>query len=343
MSDTIKQVNETTAANTQPTVQAVPAGAGMQINKPVISMLEEDPNAITGTFVVEPLERGYGITLGNSLRRILLSSLPGVAVTSVKIDGVLHEFSTVPGVTEEVTEIVLNLKGLTAKMYGEGPKVVYIQAEGECEVTAGDIKTDSEVEILNPDMHIATLGKDAKLNMEITIDRGRGYVSAERNKQMTQPPIGVIAIDSIYTPVLNVNYKVENTRVGQITDYDKLTIQLTTDGTISAREAVSLAAKILNEHLKLFVDLSDDSGQTRIMVEKEESGKDKVLEMTIEELELSVRSFNCLKRAGINTVGDLSQKTMDEMLKVRNLGKKSLDEIVKKLESLNLTFANEEE
>ncbi len=315
----------------------------LQMEKPLLTSIEDAAGDHKGTFVVEPLERGYGITLGNSLRRILLSSLPGVAVTSVKIDGVQHEFSTIPGVTEDVTEIVLNLKGLTAKYYGEGEKVIYVEAEGECEVKAGDIKTDSQVEILNPEMHIATLGKDAKLNMEITIDSGRGYVSAERNKQSKEPPIGVIAVDSIYTPVLNVNYKVENTRVGQITDYDKLTLQLTTDGTITAKDAVSLAAKILNEHLKLFVDLSDDARDAKIIINKPEDGKDKVLEMTIEELELSVRSFNCLKRAGINSVGDLTKKTLDEMLKVRNLGKKSLEEIINKLDSLGLTFSSEEE
>ena len=335
MSDTIK---------VEAAVQSVASiNATMQINKPIVTMVEEENVPNCCSFVVEPLERGYGITLGNSLRRILLSSLPGVAVNSVKIDGVLHEFTTIPGVTEEVTEIVLNLKGLTAKMHGEGPKVVYIQAEGECEIKAGDIKTDSEVEILNPEMHIATLGKDAKLNMEITLDRGRGYVPAERNKKINEYPIGVIAVDSIYTPVLNVNYKVENTRVGQVTDYDKLTLQLTTDGTITAKEAVSLAAKILNDHLKLFVDLSEEFGRTDIIVDPDPDTRKQIFDMTIEELELSVRSFNCLKRAGINTVGDLSKKTLDEMLKVRNLGKKSLEEIINKLDSLGLAFAKEED
>jgi DNA-directed RNA polymerase subunit alpha len=289
------------------------------------------------------LERGYGITLGNSLRRILLSSLPGSAVTSVKIEGVLHELSTVPGVKEDVTEIILNIKGLTAKLHGEGPKTVYIEAEGECEVTAGDIKTDSEVDILDPGMHIATLGKDAKLYMEITIDRGRGYVSAERNKQLINLPIDVMAVDSIYTPVLKVNYHVENTRLGQVTDYDKLTMEVWTDGTISAKEALSQAASLLNEHLKLFIDLSDESSIAEIMVEKDDKGKEKLLEMTIEELDLSVRSFNCLKRAGINTVEDLISKSEEEMMKVRNLGKKSFEEVKEKLASLGFQLSSEEE
>ena len=296
-----------------------------------------------GKFILEPLERGFGITLGNSLRRVLLSSLPGVAVTSIKIDGVQHEFSTVPGVKEDVTEIVLNLKGLCAKIYGDGPKMVIIKAEGECEVTAGSIQADSEVEILNPGMHIATLGPDAKLYMEITIDRGRGYVPSERNKQDLQSTIGVIPVDSIYTPVLKVNYSVENTRVGQITDYDKLTLEVLTDGTISAKEAVSLAAKVLNEHLNLFVDLSDEGYYTEIMVEKDDDGKDKVLEMTIEELDLSVRSFNCLKRAGINTVQDLINKSEEDMMKVRNLGRKSLEEVVSKLNSLGFKLTDDED
>ena len=289
------------------------------------------------------MERGFWITLGNSLRRVLLSSLPGVAVTSIKIDGVQHEFSTVPGVKEDVTEIVLNLKGLCAKIYGDGPKMVIIKAEGECEVTAGSIQADSEVEILNPGMHIATLGPDAKLYMEITIDRGRGYVPSERNKQDLQSTIGVIPVDSIYTPVLKVNYSVENTRVGQITDYDKLTLEVLTDGTISAKEAVSLAAKVLNEHLNLFVDLSDEGYYTEIMVEKDDDGKDKVLEMTIEELDLSVRSFNCLKRAGINTVQDLINKSEEDMMKVRNLGRKSLEEVVSKLNSLGFKLTDDED
>ncbi len=293
---------------------------------------------------MSPLERGYGITLGNSLRRVLLSSLPGVAVNSVKIDGVHHELSTIPGVKEDVTEIILAIKGLTAKLYGEGPKTVYIEAEGECEVTAGDIKTDSEVNILDPGMHIATLGKDAKLYMEITIDRGRGYVSAERNKtQMGNLPIDVIAVDSIYTPVLKVNYKVEDTRLGQVTDFDKLTIEVWTDGTISAKEALSQAANLLNEHLKLFIDLSEDASIAEVLVEQDDKGKEKILEMTIEELDLSVRSFNCLKRAGINTVDDLINKSEEEMMKVRNLGKKSFDEVKEKLQSLGFDLSSEEE
>ena len=290
-----------------------------------------------------PLERGYGITLGNSLRRVLLSSLPGVAVNSVKIDGVHHELSTIPGVKEDVTEIILSLKGLTAKLYGDGPKTVYIEAEGECEVTAGDIKTDSEVNILDPGMHIATLGKGAKLYMEIVIDKGRGYVSAERNKQMMNTPIDVIAVDSIYTPVLKVNYQVEDTRLGQVTDYDKLTMEVWTDGTISAKEAISQAANLLNEHLRLFIDLSDEASIAEVLVEKDDKGKEKILEMTIEELDLSVRSFNCLKRAGINTVDDLINKSEEEMLKVRNLGKKSFDEVREKLQSLGFDLASEED
>ena len=276
--------------------------------------------------------------MGNSLRRVLLSSLPGVAATSIKIDGVQHEFSTIPGVKEDVTEIVLNIKGLIAKIHGEAPKTVYIEAEGECEVTAGDIKSDSEVEILDPGMHIATLDQGAKLYMEIVIDRGRGYVPAERNKQNLASTIGVIPVDSIYTPVLKVNYSVENTRVGQITDYDKLTLEVWTDGTISAKESVSLGAKVLNEHLNLFVDLSEEAYTQEIMVEKDDKGKEKVLEMTIEELDLSVRSFNCLKRAGINTVEDLINKSEEDMMKVRNLGRKSLEEVIAKLHSLGFNL-----
>jgi len=314
-----------------------------KIEKPEIETVELKSDGKYGKFVLSPLERGYGITLGNSLRRVLLSSLPGVAVTSVKIEGVLHELSTVPGVKEDVTEIILNIKGLTAKLHGEGPKTVYIEAEGECEVTAGDIKTDSEVDILDPGMHIATLGKDAKLYMEITIDRGRGYVSAERNKQLINLPIDVMAVDSIYTPVLKVNYHVENTRLGQVTDYDKLTMEVWTDGTISAKEALSQAASLLNEHLKLFIDLSDESSIAEIMVEKDDKGKEKLLEMTIEELDLSVRSFNCLKRAGINTVEDLISKSEEEMMKVRNLGKKSFEEVKEKLASLGFQLSSEKE
>ena len=296
-----------------------------------------------GMFVLEPLQSGYGNTLGNSLRRVLLSSLPGVAATSVKIDGVQHEFSTIPGVKEDVTEIILNIKGLRAKMYGEAPKTIYIEAEGECEVTAGDIKTDSEVEILDPGMHIATLGTGAKLYMDITLDRGRGYVSAEQNKNYLHPIIGIIPVDSIYTPVLKCNYTVENTRVGQRTDFEKLIIEIWTDGTISAKEAVSYAAKILMERLQLFADLSDVVDTQDIMETKEESRKDRVLEMTIEELELSVRSFNCLKRAGINTVEDLVNKSPEDMMKVRNLGKKSFDEVKSKLISLGCDLTPSED
>lgn len=313
------------------------------IDKPSIEALDLTEDGTYGKFVMEPLERGYGITIGNSLRRVLLNSLPGYAITSVKIDNVLHEFSTVEGVKEDVTEIVLNLKGVILKIHGDGPKTVYVDAKGKCEVTAGDIKTDSDVEILNPEHHIATLSDGASLVMEMTADKGRGYVSAERNKQMMQPVIGVIAIDSIYTPVLKVNYTVENTRVGQITDFDKLSIEVWTDGTISAKEAVSLGAKILNEHLNLFIELSEEAGNTEIMVVKSDDGKGKTLEMTIEELDLSVRSFNCLKRAGINTVEDLINKTEEDMMKVRNLGRKSLDEVVAKLESLGFTLHKEDE
>ena len=315
----------------------------IEIEKPRIETAEMKPDGSYGKFVLEPLERGYGTTLGNSLRRVLLSSLPGVAVTSIKIDGVQHEFSTIPGVKEDVTEIVLNIKGLTAKIHGESPKTVYIEAEGEGTVTAGDIKADSEVEILNPAMHIATLDQGAKLYMEIVLDKGRGYVPAERNKANLQNIVGAIAVDSIYTPVLKVNYTVENTRVGQITDYDKLSLEVWTDGTISAKESISLAAKVLNEHLNLFVDLSEEAASAEIMVEKDDKGNEKVLEMTIEELDLSVRSFNCLKRAGINTVGDLINKSEDDMMKVRNLGKKSLEEVVLKLNSLGFNLNPDED
>jgi len=313
------------------------------IEKPDIEIVKLKPDGKYGMFVLEPLEAGYGNTLGNSLRRVLLSSLPGVAVTSVKIDGIQHEFSTIPGVKEDVTEIILNVKGLIAKMYGECPKTVYIEAEGEGVVTAGDIKTDSEIEILDPGMHIATLSAGAKLFMELTFDRGRGYVSAEKNKTLIQPTIGVIAVDSIYTPVLKVNYTVENTRVGQRTDYDKLIIEVWTDGTISAKEAVSYAAKLLCDHLSSFVDLSDELTQPELMVEKDDKSKDKILEMTIEELDLSVRSFNCLKRAGINTVDDLINKSQEDMMKVRNLGKKSFEEVRAKLQSLGFDLASNEE
>ena len=322
----------------------------IEIEKPRIEVMDlansegEAASGTYGKFVVEPLERGYGTTLGNSLRRVLLSSLPGVAVTSVKIDGILHGFSTVGGGKEDVTELILNLKGLTAKIAGDGPKIVYIEAEGPGEVTAGSIKCDSEVEILDPDMHIATLGEGARLSMEITMDKGRGYVPAERNKQLMTPTIGVIPVDSIYTPVVKVNYTVENTRVGQITDYDKLTLEVWTNGTISAKEAVSLGAKVLTEHLNLFVDLSGEAyAGDSIMVEKDDKGKEKVLEMTIEELDLSVRSFNCLKRAGINTVEDLINKSEEDMMKVRNLGRKSLEEVVNKLASLGFSLQEEDE
>ncbi len=313
------------------------------IEKPKIETAEVYPDGTYGRFVVDPLERGYGTTLGNSLRRVLLSSLPGYAITSVKIDGILHEFSTIPGVKEDVTEIVLNLKSVILKIHGDGPKTMYVDMKGEGELTAGCFKYDSEVEILNPDLHIASLDSDANVVMEITCDKGRGYVSAEKNKQEMQPAIGVIAVDSIFSPVLKVNYTVENTRVGQITDYDKLTLEVWTDGTISAKEAVSLGAKILNEHLSLFGDLSDEAFETEIMVEKSKNGKEKVLEMTIEELDLSVRSFNCLKRAGINTVEDLIGKSEEDMMKVRNLGRKSLDEVVSKMASLGYDLRRDDE
>lgn len=313
------------------------------IEKPGIEALDLTADGTYGKFVVEPLERGYGTTLGNSLRRVLLSSLPGYAITSAKIDGVLHEFSTIDGVKEDVTEIVLNLKGVILKIHGDGPKTIYIDASGKGDVTAGDIKADSDVEILNPEHIIATLEEGGELKMELTCDKGRGYVSAERNKQLMQPVIGVIAIDSIYTPVLKVNYTVENTRVGQITDYDKLSLETWTDGTISAQEAVSLGAKILTDHLNLFVDLSDEARDTETMIVKNDDSKGKLLEMTIEELDLSVRSFNCLKRAGINTVEDLTNRSEEDMMRVRNLGRKSLDEVVAKLESLNFSLRKDDE
>ena len=305
----------------------------IEIEKPRIDVQDVSDDGSYGKFVVEPLERGYGITLGNSLRRVLLSSLPGVAATSIKIDGIVHEFSTIPCVKEDVTEIVLNVKGLDAKLHTESPKTVYIEAEGPCEVTGASIKADAEVEVLNPDLHIATVGEGGKLFMEITLGKGRGYVPAERNKP-AQSVVGVIPVDSIYSPVLKVNYTVENTRVGQVTDLDKLILEVWTDGTCTAQEAVSLGAKVIMEHLNLFVDLSADAFTGEIMVEKDDKGKEKVLEMTIEELDLSVRSFNCLKRAGINTVEDLISKTEEEMMKVRNLGRKSLEEVVAKLASL---------
>lgn len=312
-----------------------------EFQKPRIDTTELTDDGRFGRFVVEPLERGFGNTLGNSLRRVLLSSLEGVAVTSIKIDGVLHEFSTIPGVKEDVTAIVLNMKGLIAKLNCDGPKTVEISAEGPCVVTADSIKKDAEVEILNPEMHIATLGEGANLHMEITLSKGRGYVSAERNKEeiaRNASVIGILPIDSIYTPVLKVNYNIENTRVGQITDYDKLMLDVWTNGVINAQEAVSLAAKVLTEHLNLFVNLSDKGTNTEVMVEKNDQGKEKALEMTIEELDLSVRSFNCLKRANINTVEDLINKTEDEMMKVRNLGRKSLDEVIDKLNKLGFSL-----
>ena len=318
----------------------------IEIQKPKIETTELSEDGRFGRFVVEPLERGFGNTLGNSLRRVLLSSLEGVAVTSIKIDGVLHEFSTIPGVKEDVTAIVLNMKGLVAKLHTNGPKTVEINAEGPCIVTAESIKCDAEVEILNPELHIATLGEGAKLYMEITLNKGRGYVSADRNKaEMSGNAsiIGVLPIDSIYTPVLKVNYMVDNTRVGQITDYDKLTLDVWTNGVINAQEAVSLAAKVLTEHLNLFVNLSDKGTNTEVMIEKNDQGKEKVLEMTIEELDLSVRSFNCLKRAGINTVEDLINKSEDDMMKVRNLGRKSLEEVIEKLNSLGFQLQTDEE
>jgi len=316
----------------------------IEFEKPKIDTELLSSDGKHGIFVVEPLERGFGNTLGNSLRRVLLSSLEGVAVKSIKIDGVLHEFSTIPGVKEDVTQIILNMKGLTAKLNSNGEKRVEIRAEGPCEVTAASIMCDSEVEILNPEMHIATLGEGAKLFMEITMDKGRGYVPGERNKQLAdENVIGLLPVDSIYTPVLKVNYTVDNTRVGQITDYDKLTLDVWTNGVVNAQEAVSLAAKVLTEHLNLFVDLSDKAFNTEIMVEKDDKGKEKVLEMTIEELDLSVRSFNCLKRAGINTVEDLTNKSENDMMKVRNLGRKSLEEVIQKLQTLGFSLHKEEE
>ena len=317
----------------------------IEIDKPNIEIvdLSTQGSRSVGKFVVEPLERGFGTTLGNSMRRVLLSSLPGYAITSVKIDGVLHEFSTIPHVKEDVTEIVLNLKNVILKIHDEEPKTLYIEAKGEGEITAGDIKHDADVEILNPELHIAYLDDGANVVMELTADNGRGYVPCDRNKQLMDLPIGTIAIDSIYTPVLKVNYTVENTRVGQQTDLDKLILDVETDGTIPADEAASLAAKILNEHLNLFVDLSEEMGNAEIMVEKDDDAKEKALEMTIEELDLSVRSFNCLKRAGINTVEDLIGKSEEDMMKVRNLGRKSLDEVVGKLASLGFKLSKEED
>lgn len=313
----------------------------IEIEKPKIEAVEIKADGTYGKFVVEPLERGYGTTLGNSLRRILLSSLPGAAATSVKIEGVLHEFSTVPGVVEDTTEIILNIKRLSLKIHSDEEKTLVIEAEGPRTITAADIQADSDVEILNPDLQIATLADGAKFYMEIKANRGRGYVPADRNKR-EDIEIGVIPIDSIFTPISRVNYSVENTRVGQVTNYDKLTLELWADGSIRPDEAVSLAAKILTEHLMLFVGLTDKVKDTEIMVEKEDDKKEKVLEMTIEELDLSVRSYNCLKRAGINTVQELCAKTEEEMMKVRNLGRKSLEEVQEKLAELGLSLREED-
>ena len=312
------------------------------IEKPSIECVDALDDGSYGKFVVEPLEIGYGTTLGNSLRRILLSSLPGTAATSIKIDGVQHEFSVVPGVKEDVTEIVLNVKGIIAKLHCPGEKTVSIEATGAGEVTAGDIRCDSEIEILNPELHLVTLMEDAKFNMELTFNHGRGYVPAEKNKP-AQSVIGLIPVDSIYTPIHKVNYVVENTRVGNMTNFDKLTLEVFTDKTITARDAISLSAKILTDHLSLFVDLSDEIGAKTTVVEKSETPQGKVLEMTIEELDLSVRSFNCLKRAGINTVADLVNTTEEDMMKVRNLGRKSYEEVVKKMADMGLNLAKESE
>ena len=313
----------------------------VEIEKPRIECIDSPEDGSYGKYIVEPLERGYGTTLGNSLRRVLLSSLPGTAATSIKIAGVQHEFSTIPGVTEDVTEIVLNVKKIIAKLHCQGTKTVFIDATGEREVTAGDIKTDAEVEILNPELHICSLGPDATFNMEITLNHGRGYVSSDKNKSPNMP-IGTIAVDSIYTPVYKVNYTVENTRVGNMTDYDKLTLEVWTDSTISARDAVSLGAKILSDHLSLFTDLSETVASKPTMAEKPETHRDKVLEMTIEELDLSVRSFNCLKRANINNVEDLISRTGEDMMKVRNMGRKSLEEVQNKLAMMGLSLASDD-
>ena len=321
------------------------------IEKPNITTVSLSDDGKKGEFVVEPLERGFGTTLGNSLRRVMLSSLPGVAVTSIKIDGPLHEFSTIPGVLEDVTEIVLNVKGIVAKLHNGGPKTVVIDVTDAQEVTAGDIKPDSDLEILNPEHHICTLDEGARFYMELTFDAGRGYISQERNKQIhtaalnssTSAPIGTIYTDSIYTPVYSVSYTVDNTRVGNITDFEKLSLEVVTNGTISAKEAISLGAKILNEHLNLFIDLSEEAKTKDFMVERPETARDKVLVMTIEELDMSVRSFNCLKRAGIDTVEDLTTRTEEDMIKVRNLGKKSLEEVIQKLHSLGLDLKREED
>lgn len=314
----------------------------LEIEKPKIECAEMNEENNYARFVVEPLERGYGITLGNSLRRILLSSLPGAAVTSVKIDGVLHEFSTIPGVKEDVTDIILNLKGLCLKMYTDEEKVMRIEAKGDTQVRAGDIIHDSDIEILNPDLHIATLSGNNRLFMELSVAKGRGYAPAEKNKKGDHI-IGVIPVDSVFTPVRKVNFTVENTRVGQRTDYDKLSLEIWTDGSIRPDEAASLSAKILGEHLRLFIGLTESVNDVEIMVEKEEEKKDKILEMTIEELDLSVRSYNCLKRAGINSVEELVQRNEEDMMKVRNLGKKSLEEVINKLKELGLSLRKDDD
>lgn len=314
----------------------------IEFEKPKIECLKLDNDNMYAKFVCEPLERGYGITLGNSLRRILLSSLPGAAITSMKVDGVQHEFTTIPGIVEDVVEIILNLKQVRLKIFDNEEKSLRIDVDKEGEILAGDIVGDANVEVLNPDLHIATVAKGGSLHMELTANRGRGYNPSVKNKTPNQP-IGVIAIDSIYTPVKKVNFYVENTRVGQITDYDKLTIELWTDGSLTPDDALSLAAKVMNEHLALFIDLSEATKNTEVMIEKEESKKEKVLETTIEELDLSVRSYNCLKRAGITNVEDLTNKTEEEMMKVRNLGRKSLEEVTNKLHSLGLDFAPSED
>lgn len=314
----------------------------IEFEKPNIECLSIDDEENYAKFVCEPLERGYGMTIGNSLRRILLSSLPGAAITTVKIDGVAHEFSTIPYVVEDVPEIIVNLKSVRLKMFDNQEKTISIDFKGEGEVKAGDIITDSSIEILNPDLHIATVAQGGHLHMEMTVDKGRGYNVAEKNKGLSKA-IDVLPIDSIFTPVKKVNYSVQNTRVGQMVDFDKLTIEVWTDGSLKAHEALSLAAKVMTEHLELFIDLSETAKNTKVMIEKEESKKEKVLEMLIEELELSVRSYNCLKRAGITTVEDLANKTESDMMKVRNLGKKSLDEVTNKLHALGLDFIQEEE
>ena len=313
----------------------------LEIERPTIECVDITPDGSYGKFVVKPLERGYGITLGNSLRRVLLSSLPGAAVTAIKINGVQHEFSTIPGVEEDVTEIVLNVKEIIASLHGVSNKTVYIDLTGPCEVTAGSIQTDGEVEVINPDLHIATIGPDVRFSMELSLKYGSGYAAADRNKPQ-QSVIGLIPVDSIYSPVLKVNFAVENTRVDNVTDFDKLTFEVWTDKTITAKDAVSLGARVLIKQLELFVGLSEDVASKTVIVEKLESQRDKVLEMTIEELDLSVRSFNCLKRAGINTVEDLINRTEEDMMKVRNLGRKSLEEVISKLEAMNLSLAKEE-